>query len=123
MQIAIDGPAGAGKSTIAKLAAERLGFIYIDTGAMYRALTYLVLQKGADPHDEEGVFRIQQAMDLQLEPGTGTTACRVLVDGVDVTEKSVTLMWASWFQLYHATARSAGRWWRCSKNWLQAAMW
>ncbi|HHX02292.1 MAG TPA: (d)CMP kinase [Firmicutes bacterium] len=87
MQIAIDGPAGAGKSTVAKLVAERLGFIYIDTGAMYRALTYLVLQKDADPYDEENVYTIQQEMDLQLLPAADATSCRVLVNGEDVSEK------------------------------------
>ena len=50
--IAIDGPAGAGKSTIAKAIAEDIGFIYVDTGAMYRAMAYYFLQKGISPEDE-----------------------------------------------------------------------
>jgi len=87
MQIAIDGPAGAGKSTVAKRVAERLGYLYIDTGAMYRALTYLVLRKKANPYDEDSVCRIQQGMNLQLHPVPGTAACRVVVDGEDVTEQ------------------------------------
>ena len=52
IQIAIDGPAGAGKSTIAKIVAEKLGFTYIDTGAMYRAITYKALQQGVSLADE-----------------------------------------------------------------------
>ena len=68
MQIAIDGPAGAGKSTVAKLVASRLGYLYIDTGAMYRALPYLVLEAGVEPSSEEEVHRIQQQMDLRLVP-------------------------------------------------------
>lgn len=87
MQIAIDGPAGAGKSTVAKLVAEKLGYLYIDTGAMYRALTYLVLQKGADPGDEESVFHTLRGMDLQFHPGAGTSSYRVTVNGVDITER------------------------------------
>ena len=54
-QIAIDGPAGAGKSTIAKLLAERKGFIYVDTGAMYRGLAWYFLSKGMRPEDVEAV--------------------------------------------------------------------
>jgi len=53
MQIAIDGPAGAGKSTVARMIADKLGFIYIDTGAMYRALTWKALARKIDLQDEE----------------------------------------------------------------------
>ena len=97
MQIAIDGPAGAGKSTVAKLVAEKLGYLYIDTGAMYRALTYLVLQKGADPGDEESVFHTLRGMDLQFHPGAGTSSYRGDGQRVDVTEESAIPMWGSCF--------------------------
>jgi cytidylate kinase len=53
ISVAIDGPAAAGKSTVAKKVAEILGFTYIDTGAMYRAFTYAVIKKGLDPKSEE----------------------------------------------------------------------
>ena len=53
--IAIDGPAGAGKSTIAKRAAKQLGFIYVDTGAMYRAIALYLLRKGIDRTDEKAI--------------------------------------------------------------------
>ena len=53
--IAIDGPAGAGKSTIAKLAAKRLGFVYVDTGAMYRSMALYFIRQGISPEDEEAI--------------------------------------------------------------------
>ena len=57
MNIAIDGPAGAGKSTIAKRLAKKLGFIYVDTGAMYRAMAYYFLQHNIDAKDENAIAR------------------------------------------------------------------
>lgn len=77
--IAIDGPAGAGKSTVAKAVAERLGVPHFDTGAMYRAVTWVVLRDGIDPHDGDAVHRATAALDISIEPG------RVTVDGIDVT--------------------------------------
>ena len=56
MIIAIDGPAGAGKSTVAKILAKRLGFLYIDTGSMYRALTLKALEHNVPINDERGIF-------------------------------------------------------------------
>ncbi len=64
-QIAIDGPAGAGKSTVAKALAKKLNITYLDTGAMYRALTYYLLQKGVDLSDEKAVAK--QLKDFNLE--------------------------------------------------------
>lgn len=58
MKIAIDGPAGAGKSTISKAVAEKLGFIYIDTGAMYRAVCLSAVRNGIDTTDAEGVISL-----------------------------------------------------------------
>ncbi|MBU6241043.1 MAG: (d)CMP kinase [Acidobacteria bacterium] len=77
--VAIDGPAGAGKSTIAQLLAARLGVPYLDTGAMYRAVTFAALRDGIDPRDEEGVAALARATNIELAPG------RVTVDGIDVT--------------------------------------
>ncbi len=72
--VAIDGPAGAGKSTVAKKAAERLGFLYIDTGAMYRALTYAALAERIDLNDEKALAALLERSELELEPSsTGTT--------------------------------------------------
>lgn len=85
MQIAIDGPAAAGKSTVAKIVAERLGFIYIDTGAMYRAATLKALEAGADLANEEELAALLRDADIRLEPGE--QGQRVFLDGRDVTEE------------------------------------
>ncbi len=81
--VAIDGPAGAGKSTIAKLVAGKLNYIYIDTGAMYRAAAWKVLQEGAEPTDEN-IVRIAKKMDVSLRFVEDTV--RVFADDTDVTE-------------------------------------
>ena len=81
--IAIDGPAGAGKSTIAKLAAEKLGYIYIDTGAMYRAVTWKVLDTGVEPTDDN-IVRVAEKLDVSLR--FVKDAVRVFADETDVTE-------------------------------------
>ena len=80
MIVAIDGPAGAGKSTVARTLAERLGFRYLDTGAMYRALTWLALQRGLAIGDAGVIGAL--ARD---NPITFDDAGRVFIDGTDVT--------------------------------------
>ena len=77
--IAIDGPAGSGKSTVARALASRLGLEYLDTGAMYRAVTFAALRRGVDPAEQDQVARM--VPDLELEVGPD----RVIVDGVDAT--------------------------------------
>lgn len=77
--IAIDGPAGAGKSTVARALAERLDLRYLDTGAMYRGVAFAALRRDVDPDDAERVGRL--ARELELEVGDE----QVLVDGVDAT--------------------------------------
>ncbi|ARD49437.1 (d)CMP kinase [Sporosarcina sp. P33] len=84
MRIAIDGPAAAGKSTIAKLVAKKLGYTYIDTGAMYRAITFKVLQHAADPRSEEEIMQLISQTDIELQPGEQVQ--KVLLDGADVTD-------------------------------------
>ena len=64
--IAIDGPAGAGKSTIAKTLAKELGFVYVDTGAMYRAMAYYFLQQGIDKDDEAGITAAVDGADVTI---------------------------------------------------------
>lgn len=81
--IAIDGPAGAGKSTIARLVANTLGFVYVDTGAMYRAVTWNVLRSGIRPDQEAEVISVTERMDIRLAPGE--EGQMVFVDGNDVT--------------------------------------
>lgn len=83
LAIAIDGPAGAGKSTVARAVAQRLGYLYIDSGAMYRAVTLYCLQKGIDIDDEEAVGRAAREVDVRLEPSP--EGLRVFLNGVDVT--------------------------------------
>jgi CMP/dCMP kinase len=77
--IAIDGPAGSGKSTVARRLATRLGLDYLDTGAMYRAVTFAALRRGIDPADPEPVAALARAVELEV----GIDAVRV--DGVDAT--------------------------------------
>lgn len=77
--IAIDGPAGSGKSTVAKALAGRLGLDYLDTGAMYRSVTFAVLQRGVDPSDAAVVGQIADKVQIDLHPDG------VLVDGTDAT--------------------------------------
>ena len=84
MIVAIDGPAGAGKSTVARAVARRLGLAYLDTGAMYRALTWLALQRGVDPSDGPSLAALARNVPMAIEP-TGDRD-RVRVDGEDVTE-------------------------------------
>ena len=83
--VAIDGPAGAGKSTVTRAFAQRLGLIYLDTGAMYRALTWWVQQQGVDPSDAGAVAPLLEGLDLQLSSGAGGEQ-QVTVNGHDVTE-------------------------------------
>ena len=77
--IAIDGPAGAGKSTVARAVAVELGLDYLDTGAMYRAVTFAVLRRGVSVTDTVEVARLATVIDLEMTPAT------VVVDGVDAT--------------------------------------
>jgi len=81
--IAIDGPSGAGKSTVAHLLAERLGYLQIDTGAMYRAVAWLMHSSGIDPDDPAAVERLCRRVDIRLERQDGRQ--RVLANGQDVT--------------------------------------
>ena len=81
--VAMDGPSGSGKSSTARGVASRLGLRYLDTGAMYRALTWWVLAQGVDPADQPTVARL--ARELPLEIGTSTESTLLTVDGQDLT--------------------------------------
>ncbi|MBQ9065774.1 MAG: (d)CMP kinase [Blautia sp.] len=80
--IAIDGPAGAGKSTIARKAAEMLGFIYVDTGAMYRAIAYYLLKEGIDPDNTEAIAAACTGADIEIRYEDGEQI--VLLNGENV---------------------------------------
>ena len=82
-QIAIDGPAGAGKSTIAKEIAKRLGFIYVDTGAMYRAMALYLLRRGILADSPEEISAASQKADITIAYRDGLQ--QVLLDGENVT--------------------------------------
>jgi len=83
--IAIDGPAGSGKSTAARNLAQALGFAYIDTGAMYRAATWKALREGADFEDEAALIRLTETIDIGISTQAG--AVRVFADGVEITDE------------------------------------
>jgi len=84
LNIAIDGPAGAGKSSIARAAAKKLGCIYVDTGALYRAVGLFVLRNNADPDDAATVKSLLHEIKLQLKFVDG--AQRIFLNGEDVSE-------------------------------------
>lgn len=83
INIAIDGPAGAGKSTIAKMLAKELGYVYVDTGAMYRAMAYYFLQQGIDKEDEAAINAAVDGADVTIRYEDGSQ--KVLLNGADVT--------------------------------------
>jgi cytidylate kinase len=83
--VAIDGPAGAGKSTVAKLLAQRLGYTYIDTGAMYRAITWEVMRRRLTVDDVAAVVETARSLNLRLDYIDGKTV--VHVDGINITEE------------------------------------
>lgn len=82
--IAIDGPSGAGKSTISKILAKRLNYIYIDTGAMYRAVALSTLEKNISIDDEDSLLQMCLEIDISFSMGNGSA--RVLLNAKDVTE-------------------------------------
>jgi CMP/dCMP kinase len=84
INIALDGPAGAGKSTVAKKVAEKLSYLYIDTGAMYRALTYKALQQNIELEDEKALKELLDQTTIELKKSVN--AQLVYLDGQDVTE-------------------------------------
>lgn len=86
--ITIDGPAASGKSTVGLLLAQRLGYLCLDTGSMYRALALAAIRRGIPPNDEEAVVRLAHTCDLDILPPAGETDGRhstVLLEGEDVT--------------------------------------
>jgi len=85
MVITIDGPAASGKSTVARLLAERLGASFLDTGAMYRAVTLAAIEAGVDMSDEEKLLGVLETSELHFAVKEGKMA--VCIDGLDVTER------------------------------------
>ena len=85
IQIAIDGPGGAGKSTISKAVAAKLGIVYVDTGALYRTVGYYVRSKEVDPHDREGVGALLGEISIEVRYVDG--AQHVFLNGEDLGDK------------------------------------
>lgn len=85
IQIAIDGPGGAGKSTLSKAVAAKLGIVYVDTGALYRTVGYYVRSKDVDPHDAEAVGALLPDVSIEVRYVDGTQ--RVYLNGEDLGEK------------------------------------
>lgn len=82
--VAIDGPAGAGKSSISKIVAKKLGYLYIDTGAMYRSVTWAVLHNHIDVNNQTAVEALLPELDLTME--ASDDSCKVFIAGQDVTD-------------------------------------
>jgi CMP/dCMP kinase len=85
--IAIDGPAASGKSTLAQKLAEALGYLFFDTGVMYRAVTWVALDRGIALNDEKQISQLSQQVQIDLQPPSldDGRACDVLVDGQDIS--------------------------------------
>lgn len=83
INVAIDGPAGAGKSTVARLVAQKLSYIYVDTGAMYRAITWYMIREGIPAEEHELVDRVVRSMEIELLPEKDVQ--KVLINGEDMT--------------------------------------
>jgi cytidylate kinase len=85
--ICIDGPAASGKTTVAKALAERLGFLYLDTGVLYRALTWVALRRGISPSDEERLAELARSIDIEVKPAPPGDSRQTIViaDGEDVS--------------------------------------
>lgn len=82
--VAVDGPAGAGKSSISKIVAKKLGYLYIDTGAMYRSVTWAVLHNHIDVNNQKAVEALLPKLDLTME--ASDDSCKVFIAGRDVTD-------------------------------------
>jgi cytidylate kinase len=111
--IAIDGPAGSGKTTVARAVSEVLGLPTLETGAMYRALTWAVLQDGRDPADAEAVAAL--ARRIHIEVGD-----RVLVDGKDVTDEIRAAEVTSAVSAVSAVPAARVALVACQRNWIDA---
>lgn len=82
--VTIDGPSGSGKSTVSRIVADRLGYTFLDTGAMYRAVGFKALLEGVDLDDSDALARLLETMDLSLLPGNGDT--KVILDQKDISK-------------------------------------
>ena len=84
--IAIDGPGAVGKTTVGRMLSDRIGFLFIDTGVMYRAVTAVAIQRDVDTDHEDAVTGVARSVDIRITGGPGPGSQRVIVDGSDVTD-------------------------------------
>lgn len=124
INVAIDGPAGAGKSTIAKRVAKELGFVYVDTGAMYRAMALFFLKHGIDEDDERQIASVCDDICISIVYKNGEQ--RVLLNGEDVTGQYGRRRWEGWLprpalrmcqRKTGFSAAAAGKEYRCDHGW------
>ena len=84
--IAIDGPGAVGKTTVGRMLSDRIGFLFIDTGVMYRAVTAVAIQRDVNTDDEDAVTGLARSVDIRITGAPGPGSQRVIVDGSDVTD-------------------------------------
>lgn len=113
--IAIDGPAGAGKSTIAKLAAKRLGFVYVDTGAMYRSMALYFIRQGISPEDEEAIAGACGQVEVTIRYADGVQ--QVILNGEDVSGLIRSEEVGAWLPPPLCTGRSGRNWSSSRSSW------
>lgn len=109
--IAIDGPAGAGKSTVARAVARAVSLPYLDTGAMYRGVAFAVLRDGVDPADEDRVSGIAETVDVVVEPGGVTVDGHVVTADIRGPEVTSVVSVIATYSRVRATMRAAQRAW------------
>ena len=120
--VAIDGPAGAGKSTVAKAVAAKRNFIYVDTGAMYRTMALYFLRKGVDKNDEAAVNKACMEVSISIAYENG--AQQVFLNGENVSgPRSVQKKWGNMASATSGYLLSGKSWWSSRKKWPGSQMW
>lgn len=118
--VAIDGPAGAGKSTVAKTVAGEMNFIYVDTGAMYRAMALYFLREGIDPSDEAAVSEACRRVSVTISYEAGVQ--QVFLNGENVSGRSVPRRSGTWHRPPPDTGSCGKSWWNSRKSWQKRRM-
>ena len=122
ISIAIDGPSGAGKSTLAKSVSKTLGYLYVDTGAIYRTIGYAAFSKGVDPKDGEAVAALLPELEIGLHYGEDGLQ-HMTLNGADVTDQ-IRLPEISCTPLRSPPIRRCGPiCWKCSGSWPGRTTW
>lgn len=114
MKITIDGPAGSGKSTTARLVANRLGFTYLDTGAMYRAVTWLAIESGFDLQDGNALAQLARQKTFRIESQPDLT--RIWIDVKEITQEIRSIAVTKRSVLSLVIRKYAMRWYDCKEK-------